>query len=174
MDKIINVKMVEETVSFIDYLPYIISILSIIMSLIIVFIQYRQNIKLQKKAIIYNAKKEALYEVLSFVDAYISWLTPSSGIIPVREKTTKLKMTSEARLSYNKLCLYCNNNKLLKLFWDIVNPDNKGQLYPVYSLYNDFRNECRNELGIKKKDLPSENIFLSIISTEDLERFCEQ
>ena len=174
MDNIINVKMIEDSVSFIDYLPYIISILSILVSIIIVFVQYRQNIKLQEKATIYSAKKEALYEVLSFMDNYVSWLTPSSGITPVREKTTILRMTSQARLCYNKLCLYCDNDKLLTLFWDIVCPDGNGQPYPVYSLYNDFRKECRNELGIKEKELPSENIFLSITSTQDLEKLSGQ
>lgn len=174
MDKIINIRMIESPLSFIDYLPYIISILSILASIMIVFIQYRQNIKLPEKATIYNAKKEALYEVLSFVDTYISWLTPSSGIIPVREEITTLGMTSQARICYNKLCLYCDNDKLLELFWDIVRPDSNGQPYPVYRLYNEFRNECRNELGVKRKELPSENIFLSIISTDELEKFSKQ
>ena len=168
-ENIINVRIVEDATSIMDFLPYIISILSILVSVVIVFIQYRQNIKLHEKATIYNAKKEALYEVLSFVDTYVSWLTPSSGIVPVRESTTKLKMTSEARLCYNKLCLYCDNDKVLALFWDIVRPDSDGQPYPVYRLYNEFRNECRKELGVKKKDLPKENIFLSVITTQDLE-----
>ena len=170
MHRIINVKIVEEPIYFIDCLPYLISILSIITSIIIVFIQYRQNIKLQEKSTIYNAKKEALYEVLSFVDTYISWLTPTSGITPVREDTTDIKMTSQARLCYNKLCLYCDNDKLLEFFWNIVRTDANEEPYPVYSLYNEFRNECRRELGMKKKELPSENIFLSIISTDELEK----
>ena len=168
MEKIIKVKMIEESLSFLDYLPYIISILSILVSLAVVFIQYRQNIKLQEKNTIYSAKKEALYEVLSFLDKYISWLTPLSDITPIRENTTKLDMTANARLCYNKLCLYCNNDKLLTLFWDIVCPDNSDQAHPVYKLYNKFRNECRKELGVKSKELPSNKIFLSVVSTQEL------
>ena len=56
-ENIINVRIIEDATSILDFLPYIISILSILVSVVIVFIQYRQNIKLHEKATIYNAKK---------------------------------------------------------------------------------------------------------------------
>lgn len=168
MEEIIKVDIIEESVSIVDCLPYIISILSILVSLIIVFLQYRQTLKLQEKKSIYVSKKETLYEVLSFLDEYISWLTPMSNVTPMRKDISELEMTLKARLCYNKLCLYCNNDRLLSLFWEIVCPNNNGQPYEVYKLYNEFRNECRKELGMKSKELPSDNIFLSIVSTREL------
>ena len=174
IEDVINIKIIGEAFTIMDFMPYIISILSILTRFIIVFIQYRQNKKLHEKNIIYNAKKEVLYDVLSFMDTYVSWLTPLSGIVPIRENTTKSKITSEARLSYNKLCLYCDNDKLLELFWKIINPNSNGKPYDVYSLYNEFRSECRKELGVKKKDLPKENIFLSVVTTLDIENSCKE
>lgn len=168
MEEIINVKLIDNSISMIDYLPYMISIISILVSFGIVFIQYRQTIKMQEKSAIYNTKKEVLFETLYFLDTYISWLTPGSGYVPIRKNISVSDMTEEGRRCYNKLCLYCENIKLLNLFWKIINPDSDGKPYSVYDLYNKFRMECRNELGISKKELPIENIFLSCVATTDM------
>ena len=151
-----------------DYWPHIIAILSMLTSVIIVYLQYKANSKANKAAIIYGEKKEILYDALSFLDTYISWLTPDSGHVPVRRSMTVLEMTERARVCYNQLCLFCDDNKILQIFWKIINPNNPGAEYPVYELYNEFRNECRKELDMDSVDLPDDFIFISEASTAEL------
>lgn len=155
--------------SFLDYLPYVISIVTIISSVIIVSIQHRQNIKLHQESERYNAKKEAILEALSFLDTFISWLDMENGVTPLREEISEISLTVKARTIHNKLCIVCGDSKIVELFVDIVCLNKKSnEDITVFEKYHQFRNECRIELGYKMVDFPMDRIYLSQVSTRAL------
>ncbi len=152
-----------------DYLPYVISISTIISSVIIVSIQHRQSVKLHQEAERYNTKKETILEALSFLDTFISWLDMESGSHPLREEISEVALTVKARTIHNKLCIVCGESKIVELFVDIVCPNkNADKDETVFEKYYKFRNECRIELGQKAMSLSMDRIYLSQISTRAL------
>ena len=156
--------------SLLDYLPHLISALSVIISMVVVIIQYMQGIALQQKAEIYRTKKEAILEALSFLDTYISWLDVIGCAASLREETNDVTLTIKARTIHNKLCISCDNVEIVKLFVEIVvatGTNKEGE--PIFERYKEFRNACRKELGYKPVDLPIEKIYLSQVSTRALQ-----
>lgn len=156
--------------SFLDYLPHLISALAIIASMIVVVIQYKQSAVLHQKAEVYNTKKETIVEALSFLDTYVSWLDTSNGVVPTRENANVVSLTVKARMVHNKLCVSCDNTKIIDLFLDIIVPKaecSNGD--NVFDKINAFRNECRKELGYKPVDFPEDRIYLSKVSTKAMQ-----
>lgn len=152
--------------SFLDYLPHLISALAVIASIVVVIIQYRQGAKLHQEAELYNTRREAILEALSFLDTYISWLDMEGSVIPSREETTDIRLAVQARTIHNKLCISCDDPRIVELFVDIVVPSKETTgCYPVFEKLNEFRNACRKELGYKAIDLPIDRIYLSRVST---------
>jgi len=165
-EDIISVKIIEASSSIIDYLPYLISILSILVSVIIVIIQYIVSIRMHRRNNNFDAKREAIQEALDFLDLCISFRQPDSAYKPISMNITDEDLTTKARSAHNKLCVTCKNKKIIELFLAIVVPDKIP--YPMYQYYDEFRNECRKELGFKKIDLPKDKIYLAIVSTKPL------
>ena len=67
---------------------------------------------------IFDVKKDALLSSLVFLDDYLSWLDFSASgrkelIVPERRAMSSLGMTVAARECYNKLCVTCDNEKLI-------------------------------------------------------------
>lgn len=155
--------------SLLDYLPHILSGVAILSSVAIVYIQYRRNVVLHKQTQMFNTKRETIQEALTFLDTYVSWLDMSSGVVPIRQEITEVDLTVNARTIHNKLCITCDNARIVELFVDIVVPSPKQeQGEPIFEKYNEFRNECRKELGYKSADLPMDRIYLSQVSTRAL------
>ena len=115
---------------------------------------------------IYDLKKQAILDSLSVIDLYLSWHTFNGTIVPVREETSTTALTVKVRECFNNLCLTCNNNALILLY---------GQLFfdhdaNAVDLYSKYRNEARKELGLEEVKFNQDIIFLSNVSTEDLNR----
>lgn len=164
----------ENKISFVDYLPYIISILSVISTLIITIIQSRHNYKLHKRNSSFDIKKDAIFEALNFLDTYISWLDINNGVIPVRKYIDKTNLTIQARQIHNKLCITCKNKKIAESFVYMICPDLKeGENFPVFEKYDEFRNECRKELGIDTIKFSTDKGYIYRVNTRALEE-CSQ
>lgn len=152
--------------TFLDYLPHVISALAVIASMVVVIIQYRKGIVLHQKAELYNTKKEAILEALAFLNTFISWLNIDSGVTPSREETDAIELTVQARTIHNKLCISCDDPKLVELFVDLVVPNvGLDEGYPVFEKLDMFRNMCREELGYKPVNLPADRAYLTVVST---------
>ena len=166
------VHIAEDGVSIVDYLPYVISILSILSTLVITIIQFSHNYKLHKKNTSFDIKKEAILEALDFLDTYISWLDMDSEVAPVREHTNTTQLTIKSRKIYNKLCITCNNKKVIESFMNMICPDLKDEeKFYVFKKYDEFRNECRKELGIDTIKLPKEKGYVNYVNTRALNEY---
>lgn len=115
---------------------------------------------------IYDLKKQAILDSLSVIDLYLSWHTFNGTVVPVREEASTTALTIKVRECFNNLCLTCNNNDLILLYGQLFF-GNKGNLVDLYSKY---RNEARKELGLDEINFNQDIIFLSNVSTEDLNR----
>ena len=123
-----------------------------------------------KREKIYLKRQEVIHDALNFLDNYLSWLTFYTNNkpypIPVRDMNyNTTRITTEAREVYNTLICYCRNQEIVNVFLAIVFGDGN-----TIEDYYKFRNLCRKELGLKEiNSLSKERIFLSQISTNDLE-----
>ncbi len=164
-----DIRIIESGNSFLDYVPHIITVISLIVTVVITVLQYKSNITLHKKNSTYDMKKETIEEAFSFLDTYISWLDTDSGVIPMREKIDGVDFAVKARMIHNKLCITCDSKEIVETYVNIIVPDlSEKKGYPVFQKYNDFRNQCRKELGFDEIELPKDKIFLSVISTRGL------
>lgn len=163
----IEVKFVNDSISILDYLPSVIAIISIISTIVITWLQHKYYIQQNKKVKMYEEKKAALFKTLEFLSNYISWLTPSSGIKPLRVPYTTERMTLEARECYDLLCIYCEDQDIIDLFWDIVGFDHNHTNSNVYEKYSIFRDKCCKELEIYRQH-KSRSEYISIVTTDEL------
>jgi len=122
-----------------------------------------------KREKIYLKKQEAIYQALDFLDKYLSWLNyyteGKKEEDPIRDMNdSEESLTLCGRKCYNDLISSCGNGEIIKTFLDIIFEKND-----TLTLYNKFRNLCRQELGLKEiNNLSNDRIFLSRISTKDL------
>ena len=161
-----DIRIIEGTDTFLDYMPHIITLVSILATIIIVLIQHRVNINLHKRNSNFDARKEAIEDALDFLDVVISFRKTNSTYQALNKPIDDKDLTIKARRVHNKLCITCENKTIIELFLAIVVPD-KGP-FPIYDYYNEFRNECRKELGFEKIDLPKDKIYITIVSTKSL------
>lgn len=171
----------ETTRSLKQYLPHIVTIgctlLSVLASFRVTYLSGRIDLAKQQvesdlalernqRENIYQIKKEAIFNALAMIDTYYSWQNFPEGI-PVRKETTVEELTEKARDCYNHLCVTCTNATLLETFLKCVFGDQKTHKIPL-GLYNQFRNEAREELGLEPLPLNKERIFLSVVLPEAL------
>ncbi len=165
----IIVYMAETSPNFLDYMPHLIAVISILSTVIITVIQNKNTAKAYKKNSAYDIKKEAIYEALNFMDTYISWLDINSCHVIARQETDNVELTVSARNIHNKLCLTCDNTELIDLYMNLICPDQKDDNgFPVFKYYDDFRNECRKELGFSKINFSKEKSFIYTVNTRAL------
>lgn len=127
----------------------------------------KKEIKHFKEEETYKVKKDAIYETLQFLDNYLSWLTIDGGKTKaVRNNVTTAELTLEARKCYNKLCTTCDNELLIEKFNKIVFRHDEN----IFCLLNEFRNIARKELGLDEICLSEEEIFINIVSTDELNK----
>lgn len=125
---------------------------------------------------IFDVKKDALLSSLVFLDDYLSWLDFSVPgrkelIAPERRAMSSLGMTVAARECYNKLCVTCDNEKLINVFLDIIfNTSDKS----ICEKYNDYRQCVRRELKLKKIQFNTDRVFLSVVSSTALANFTSE
>lgn len=130
-------------------------------------IEYQNQYDAYKQQAIYNEKKNAIFECLDVIDLYLSWLNyDNNTVIPLREKTNNLNITIKAHKCFNNLCVTCENELLILLFGKIL----FGNDDKVLILYEQFRNAAREELGLSKVCFDKDIIFISQVSTKDLEK----
>ncbi len=129
-------------------------------------LEHEKQIENYHQQNIYDLKKQAILDSLSVIDLYLSWHTFNGTVVPVREETSTTALTIKVRECFNNLCLTCNNNDLILLYGRLFF-DNKGNLVDLYSKY---RNEARKELGLDVINFNQDIIFLSNVSTKDLNR----
>lgn len=104
---------------------------------------HNQMIELEKRKL----KHEALLDALSMVDAYYSHvLTRNVPKSPTKQYAT----IKEVRECHNKLILSVDNPNIIKMFLEIMIPQDKDSIPPTDRL-NSFRNMIRNELGYGKE-----------------------
>lgn len=146
-----------------------IGLASILFSALLSVLSY---ILFNKKEKIYLKKQDAIYRALTLCDKYLSWndfynpdgtKTPD----PIRNSDdTTLSITEEARLVYNSLMCSCKRKETIDTFLDLLLG---GGGENIFRKYNQFRNMCRKELGLKElKELNGERVFLGKISTREL------
>lgn len=129
--------------------------------------QVENNLLEYKSKEILEIKKKAIFNSLSLIDDYISWLTIGDGKnTPERRNITKLELTETGRQCYNELCLTCSNSEILNLFLDILfEKDNESNLLELYSK---FRNAARKELNLDEINFDSDKIFISRLATKNM------
>ena len=127
--------------------------------------EYNKQLESHKNQLVYEIKKEAIFESLTVIDLYLSWLNyGDNSHIPCRESTTPLEITVKGRACFNQLCVTCESEKLINLFGEILFKSHSD----VLKYYSEYRNEARKELGISKINFDEDVVFLSKISTSDL------
>ena len=130
-------------------------------------LEHNKQLADYKQQSIYDVKKEAIFESLDVLDLYLSWLNyDDNSIVPFREQTTPLDITTKARQCFNNLCITCESEALINLFGQIIFDKNSN----VLCLYEKFRNEARKELGLSEIEFDKNIIFLSQVSTKDLNK----
>ena len=129
-------------------------------------LEHKKQIENYHQQNIFDLKKQAILDSLSVIDLYLSWHIFNDTIVPVREETSAAALTIKVRECFNNLCVTCNNNDLILLYGRLFfeREDN------VVDLYSEYRNEARKELGLNKINFNQDIIFLSKVSTEDLDR----
>lgn len=130
-------------------------------------INQKKQLESDTKLSIYNIKKEAIFESLTIIDIYLSWLKFNNNLIPCRQDTTILDITVKARQCFNNLCLTCSNEKLINLFGEIFFKKDSN----ILQSYAKYRNEARIELEMERIQFNEDVIFISRISTKDLENY---
>lgn len=137
-----------------------------IATVIINFVTLKIELTKLKKESVYLIKKEAILDSLRIIDLYLSWLNYDSGVVPIREDIASLDLTKKVRECYNNLCVSCDNNELIQLFLDIIFCKDKDPM----ELYVNYRNKVRQELGLKDITMDEKRVFVSKVSTKDLEK----
>lgn len=119
---------------------------------------------------IFDVKKDALLRSLTFLDDYLSWLDFSvlgsdAVITPERRAMSPLEITVAARECYNRLCVTCDDERLIQVFLDIIfNVREKS----VCEKYNEYRQCVRHELKLKEVHFDTDRVFLSVVSSKAL------
>lgn len=145
----------------------LIAVLGVVLSAIVSYAIATYGYSRQR---IFDVKKDALLSSLVFLDDYLSWLDFSvpecnALITPERRVVSSLEMTIAARECYNKLCVTCDNQKLIASFLDIVFASD-GNL--ICEKYNRYRQYVRQELKLKKMNFSSDRVFLAVVGTKAL------
>ena len=152
------------------------ALITSIISCLIAIYQNKNDLKKQEKQITNNLieyqnkklleiKKEAIFNSLSLIDIYISWLTINEkNDLAERKEITVLELTELGRKCYNELCLTCNSQELINLFLDILfNKDSN-----IFENYSKYRNLARKELGLKELNLDMNRVFIGKIKTGNM------
>lgn len=127
--------------------------------------QVESNLLEYKSKELLEIKKNAIFNSLSLIDIYISWITIDDGKeVAERKDITKKELTEMGRKCYNELCLTCNNEELINLFLEIMF-DDKSNIFVAYSKY---RNAARKELGLNEIDFDKDNVFIGRLSTKNM------
>ena len=139
--------------------PFGVALLTCIFSFIIMKRQIIKELDAKQKFTLYEIKKETIFDVLTFLDTYYSWLDTNEKTI--RENITTEELTLNGRKYYNKLCVTVNSQRLVDIFNELMfcNPQ-----HPIL-LINEFREEARKELGLSKIKLSEDHIFIARIGT---------
>ena len=161
-----DIRIIDNTVSFLDYMPHIIAAISITSTMVITYIQYKTSVETHRKNSNFDAKKEAIEEALDFLDICISYRKTDSLYQSLNIPMSDAELTERGRRVHNKLCLTCENKDIVDCFMKIVAPDEEK--YPLFEYYDKFRNMCRKELGFTEIDLPKDKIYLAVVSTKSL------
>ncbi len=126
---------------------------------------FKKELEVYVQKDIYEAKKEALRNAMSFLDVYFSWHSGSSTDV-IRQETTREELTLWARKCYNELCLVCGKDVLLSFDRALFGQNGNKK----FGVLNEFRNVARKELGLDEVEYSSDHVFYSVISTLDLNK----
>jgi len=152
-----------------------VSLVSLIISLIVSLHFYNKgeknyDAKLRKDHHVYENKVKVIKDALYSIDSYLSYLVDDGRPI-IREKMTDVDLTLMVRKNYNSLALCCSGVEIVDLYLTLFLSNLEDG---VLKKYNEFRNLCRNELGLKDQLKFDENrIFHTIISTIALKKYSE-
>jgi hypothetical protein len=146
--------------------------ISAVSTILVPFIQLLINHKNAKKQVIYEAKREALIEALNFIDDFFSYLTWRDNVALQEIETAKdpnctvENMTVRSRKMLNLLCAYCDEQKTIDLYLALVlRPTDKPT-----ELFINFREACREELGLSTVEFNKNEVFIAKVSSEELEK----
>ena len=112
-------------------------------------------------------KRDAIFNSLSLIDTYISWLNIKNGKrveIPERNSITKLELTDMGRRCFNELCLTCDHKEIIDLYLKIIFDKESN----VFESYTKYRNAARKELGLNEIEFNTDWVFISRISTKNM------
>lgn len=127
--------------------------------------QVENNLLEYKSKELLEIKKNAIFNSLSLIDIYISWMTIDDGKqVAERKDVTKNELTEMGRKCYNELCLTCNNEELINLFLGIMFGD-KSNIFVAYSKY---RNAARKELELREIGFDKDKVFIGRLSTPNM------
>lgn len=130
--------------------------------------QVESNLLEYKDKELLEIKKVAIFNSLSLIDDFISWLTIDDGQqVAERKSITSLELTELGRKCLNELCLTCDNEELINLFLAILfdSDDEKGNIFENYARY---RNVARKELGLKEINFNLDRVFIGRLSTKNM------
>ena len=130
--------------------------------------QVESNLLEYKDKELLEIKKVAIFNSLSLIDDFISWLTIDDGQqVAERKSITSLELTELGRKCLNELCLTCDNEELINLFLAILfdNGDKSGNVFENYAKY---RNVARKELGLKEINFDLDRVFIGRLSTKNM------
>ena len=127
--------------------------------------QVESNLVEYKSKELLEIKKTAIFDSLSLMDLYISWLTIDSGKEEVaRNETTILELTERGRKCLNDLCLTCDSKELIEIFLEMFFKTERN----IFDVYSDYRKAARKELGLNDIEFDSNRVFIARLATTDL------
>lgn len=140
-----------------EVVTFIVAIVSILSSLFVSIysVKYFNN-----RGVIYEVKKNAILRSLRLLDDYMSsaeWSDKTIKPIMKMDLTTEY-LTIEARECYNELIVTCKNSEIIKCFNKIVFSNMFSSDY-----LQEFREKCREELGLKEIDLKEQTTFINYV-----------
>ena len=143
-----------------------ISCIPLAITIIGAIIAYLFSIKEFKKKEVYRVKEEAIFKSLNYIDDYISWLNMEGHNEQQRKLIHNPDFIIAGREIFNELCVTCKNSQLVLLFSEMIFKETGD----ILSKFPCYRNLARRELGLKHVEFSEEHVFLSRVSTKDLEK----
>ena len=129
--------------------------------------QANKNLVEYKDKELLEIKKTAIFNSLSLIDSYISWLTIDNGtIVPERTDITIIDLTELGRKCLNELCLTCEREELINLFLAIIFDKDSN----IFELYVQYRNLARKELGLSEIAFDLNKVFIGRIATLNMKK----
>ncbi len=115
------------------------------------------DLKLEKELAIYKYKTEAILEAIEFLENYIASAQTEDS--PFKEMSAK-ELTINARACMDKLIVYCDNTEIVEIFDSIILKGETVEKSADYiKRFKNFRNLCREELGLKKVNFKNDEFY---------------